>query len=130
MSVALDGDGSREAGDIDGAVELGEGVVHGLTEPVTRGDEADDGDEDDEGGESDDDAPEDAAPFGLERGFFGGEGFVGDYVRVGEMGQVHGLIASVNGVDGETSCAADAANELKFDLLVFGTTFSVGGGLV
>ena len=35
------------------------------------------------------DAAEDAAVFGLHRGFFGGEGFVGNYVRVGEMGKIH-----------------------------------------
>ena len=130
VGVAVDGDGSGEAGDVDGTVELGEGVVQGLTEPVAGGEEADDGDEDDEGGEDDEEPAEDAAAFGLQRGFFGSEGFVGDYVGVGEMRQVHGLIASVNGVDGETSCPADAADELKFGLLVFGRTFSVCGGLV
>jgi len=103
MSVALDGDGCGEARDGDGAVELGEGIVHGLAEPVAGGDEADDGDEDDERRESDDDAAEDAAARGLQCGLFGGEGLVGDYVGVGEMGQTHGLIASVNvvGFDGE-----------------------------
>jgi hypothetical protein len=91
VGVALDGDGSREVGDGDGTVELGEGVVHRLAEPVACGDEADEGDEDDERGESNDDATEDAAAFGMQRGFFGGEGFVGNYVRVGEMGQIHDL---------------------------------------
>jgi hypothetical protein len=52
VGVALDGDGGGEAGDGDRAVELREGVVHGLAEPVARGDEADDGEEDDESGEA------------------------------------------------------------------------------
>jgi hypothetical protein len=86
VGVALDCNGGREAWDRDGTVELWEGVLHALAEPVVRGEGANDNDEDHEGGESDDDAPEDASAFGLQRGFFGGEGFVGDYVDVGEMG--------------------------------------------
>jgi hypothetical protein len=97
VGVALDGDGSGEAGDGDGAVELREGVAHGLAEPVAGGYEADYGDENDEGGEGDDDAAEDAAAFGLQRGLLGGEGLVGYYVGIGEMGETHGLMASVNG---------------------------------
>jgi hypothetical protein len=97
VGVALDGDGSGEAGDGDGAVELGKGVAHGLAEPVASGDEADDGEENDEGGEDDGDATEDEFAFGLLRGLLRGEGLVWDYVGVCEMGQTHGLIASVNG---------------------------------
>jgi hypothetical protein len=93
VSIALDGDGGREAGDGEGAVKLREGISHGLAEPVTGDEGADDNDEDDERGEGDDDATEDAAAGGLQRGLFGGEGLVGDYVGVGEMGQIHNLIA-------------------------------------
>jgi hypothetical protein len=99
VGVALDGDGGGEAWDRDGTVELRERVLYALAEPVVGDEGANDNDEDHERGESDDDAPEDAAAFGLQRGFFGGEGFVGDYVGVGEMGQIHGLIASVNGAE-------------------------------
>ena len=70
----------------EGSVELREGVAHGLAEPVARDEGATDKDEDDERGEGDDDAAEDAAAFGSQCGFFRGEGFVGDYVGVGEMG--------------------------------------------
>ena len=100
VGVALDGDGSRETGDGDGAVELGEGVVHGLAEPVARGDEADDGDKDDEGGEDDGGAAEEEFALGLSCGLLRGEGFVRDDVGVCEIGQTHGLIASVNGAGG------------------------------
>jgi hypothetical protein len=93
VRVALDGDGGGEAGDGEGTVELGEGVAHGLTQPVTRDQGADDDDEDDEGGEGDDDAAEDAAAFGLQPGFFGSQGLVRDYVGVGEMGEIHNLTA-------------------------------------
>jgi hypothetical protein len=93
VGVAVDGDGSGEAGDGDGAVELGEGVLHGLAEPVAGGEEADDGEEKDEGDEGDDDA----AAFGLPGGLPRGEGLVGDDVRVCEVGEAHGFIASVNG---------------------------------
>ena len=34
---------------------------------------------------------------GLEGGLLRGEGLVGNYVGVGEMGEAHGFIASVNG---------------------------------
>lgn len=98
--VALDGDGSGEAGEGESSVELGEGVVHGLAEPVAGGDETDDGDEEDQREESDEDAAEDSSAQGLERGFLLGEGLVGNYVGVGEVGQAHVLMASVNGVDG------------------------------
>jgi hypothetical protein len=64
---------------------------------VAGGDEAADGDEDDERGEGDDDAAEDATAFGLQRGLLRGERLVGNYIGVGEMGEAHGLIASVNG---------------------------------
>ncbi len=91
--VALDGDGGGEAGDGDGAVELWKGVVHGLVDPVPGGDEGDGADDDDEGGEDDDDAEEDAAALGVQRGLLGGEGRVGNYVGVGEIGEIHRLIA-------------------------------------
>ena len=96
VGVALDGDGGREAGDGDGAVELRERVSHRLAEPVARDEGADDNDEDDERGEGDDDASEDTAACGLQRGLFGSEGLVGDYVGVGEMGKVHNLIQGLN----------------------------------
>jgi hypothetical protein len=97
VGVALDGDGSGEAGDGDSTVELGKGVAHGLAEPVARDNQADDGGENDEGDEDDDDAAEDAAAFGLDGRLLWGEGFVWDDVGVCEVGEVHGLIASVNG---------------------------------
>ena len=93
VGVALDGDGGGEAGDGHGAVELGKGVVHGLVDPVPGGDEGDGADDDDEGGEDDDDAEEDAAALGVQRGLLGGEGRVGNYVGVGEIGEIHRLIA-------------------------------------
>jgi hypothetical protein len=71
--------------------------LHGLAEPVAGGDEADDGGKDEEGGEDDGDAAEEAVAGGLSRSLFGGEGFVWDYVWICEMGETHGLIASVNG---------------------------------
>jgi len=105
VGVALDGDRCGEAGYGNGAVKLGEGVAHGLAEPMARPEGADDDDQEDEGGEGDDDAEEDAATSGVERCLFGGEGGVGDYVGVGEMGQTHGLMASVNGAGGERAVA-------------------------
>jgi len=115
MGVALDGDGSGEAGDGKGTVELGEGVVHGLAEPVARGDEADDGEENDEGGEDDGDAAEEAAAVGLPGRLFWSERLVGDDVGRGEVGEVHGLIASVNGADGRWwfQASRSEANHLK-----------------
>jgi hypothetical protein len=109
VGVALDGDGSGKAGDGDRAVELGQGVAHGLMEPVAGGNEADDGEENDEGSEGDYDATEEAAAFGLEGGLLWGEGLVGDDVGGGEVGEVHGFTASVNGVGFEVwvrECAA------------------------
>jgi hypothetical protein len=97
VGVALDGDGSGEARDGDSTVELREGIVHGLAKPVARGGEANDGDEDGKGGEDDDDAAENAAAFSLDGRLLRGEGFVWDDVGVCEVGEVHGLIASVNG---------------------------------
>ena len=91
VGVALDGDGSREAGDGDGAIKLGKGVAHGLAEPVARGDESDDGEQDDERGEDDDDVAEDAAAFGLESRLVRSERFVWDHIRICEMGEAHGL---------------------------------------
>ena len=70
MGIALDGDGSGEAGEGDGTIKLREGVVHGLVEPVACDEVADDGDENHERCEGDDDAAEDAAAFGLQRAFF------------------------------------------------------------
>jgi hypothetical protein len=98
VGVALDGGGSGEARDGDSTVELGEGVAHRLMEPVTGCEEAGDGDKDGEGGEDEDDAEEEAAAKGLLGGLLRGEGFVWDDVGVCEVGEVHGLIASVNGV--------------------------------
>ncbi len=100
VGVALDGDGSGEAGDGDSTIELGEGVAHGLAEPVACGDEADDGEQDDEGDEDDGDAAEDAAAFGLEGLLLWSERLVGDDFGGREVGEVHGLIASVNGAEG------------------------------
>jgi hypothetical protein len=118
VGVALDGDGSGEAGDGDRTVELGEGVLHGLAEPVARGDEADDGEENYEGGEDDGDAAEEAAVFGLQGGLLRGERFVWDDVGVCEMGEVHGLIASVNGAGGVEwrVCCSDTV-DLRFNLV-------------
>jgi hypothetical protein len=76
VGVALYGDGSREAGDGDGAVELRKGVAHGLAEPMPGGDEADEGEEDNERSEDDDDVAEDATAFGLESRLVRREGFV------------------------------------------------------
>jgi len=89
VGVTLDCDGGREPGDGEGTVELGKGIAHRLAEPVARAKGANNNNEDDERRERDDDAAEDAAAFGLQRGFLGGEGLVGDYVGVGEMGQIH-----------------------------------------
>jgi hypothetical protein len=61
LIVALDGDGSREAGDGKGAVDLGEGVAHGLIGPMTTVEEGYCGDDDDERGEDDHRAEEDTA---------------------------------------------------------------------
>jgi hypothetical protein len=97
VGVALDGDGSGEAGDGDSTVELGEGVAHGLAEPVAGDDEANDCGQDDENDKDDDDAAEDAAAFGLEGRLLQSERLVGNDVRVCEIGETHGLIASVNG---------------------------------
>jgi hypothetical protein len=97
VGITLNGDGSGEAGEGDGAVELGKGVAHGLAEPVACGDEADDRDEDDEGGQDEGDAAEEAAALGLQRGLLRSKRLVGDDIGRGEVGEVHGLIASVNG---------------------------------
>jgi hypothetical protein len=97
VGVTLDGDGGGEAGDGDGPVELGEGVAHRLAEPVVGGNEADYDEENCEDGEDDDGAADDAPAVGLPRGFLRGERFVRDDVGVCEMGEAHGLIASVNG---------------------------------
>ncbi len=56
--------------------------------------------EDDEGAENDDDAEEDATACCLEGDLLRGEGFVWNYVCVGEVGKTHGFIASVNGGEG------------------------------
>jgi hypothetical protein len=87
VGVALDGDARGEAGNGDGAFELRKGVVHGLAEPVARDDEADGGDKEDGGGEDEQGAADEQATAG----FFRGEGLVGDYFGVGEMGEAHGL---------------------------------------
>ena len=85
--VALNGDGSREAGEGDSPVELREGVAHGLAEPVTRDDEADDAEKKDK----DRQREEDAATSSLPRSLFRAEGFVGDHVGVRQMRKTHGL---------------------------------------
>ncbi len=97
MGVALDGDGSRQAGDRDGAVELREGILHRVAEPLAGDDKADDSEENCQGGDDDGDAAEEATARDLPRGLLRGEGCVWDHIRVGEMGEAHGLIASVNG---------------------------------
>ena len=60
---------------------------------MAGGDEADDDDEEDGGGEGEEDTAEQKATAG----FFRAEGFVGDDVGVGKVGETHGFIASVNG---------------------------------
>jgi hypothetical protein len=60
---------------------------------VASRDEADGDGEDDERGEGEADTAEEAPAPGLPLGLFGGEGFVGNYFGVREMGEVHGLIA-------------------------------------
>lgn len=67
VGVALDGDGTGEAGDGEVAVELGECVAHGLARPVAAAKEGGDGEDDGEGGEDDDGAEEDAGAEGLQR---------------------------------------------------------------
>jgi hypothetical protein len=99
--VALDSDGCSEAGNGDGAVELGEGVMQGLPDPISCSDETDDNDKDDESREDDDGAAEDASTSGLQRSLFGGEGLVWNDFGIGEMRQTHGLVASVNGAGGD-----------------------------
>ena len=85
--VALNGDRSRETGEGDGPVELRKRVAHGLTEPVTRDDEADDAKKKDE----DRQCEEEAATSSLPRSLFWAEGFVGDHVGVRQVGKTHGL---------------------------------------
>jgi hypothetical protein len=97
VGVALDGDGCGEAGDGDCTVELREGVAHGLAEPVAGDDDANGCGQDDENDKDDDDAAEDAAAFGLEGRLLQSERLVGNDVGVCEIGETHGLIASVNG---------------------------------
>lgn len=87
MGVALDSDGGRESSDGDGAVELGEGVGDGLTEPMAGSEEAHDGDEDDESGEGEEGAAEEDATSG----FFWREGQVGNDLSVGEVGRLMDL---------------------------------------
>ena len=60
VGVALDGDGSGEAGDGEGAVDLREGVAHGVADPVASADEGDGGEEEDERNEDGDGSEEDA----------------------------------------------------------------------
>jgi len=70
VCVALDSDRGGEGGKGDGAVELREGVVEGLVEPVARDEVAGGGDENGERDEGDGDAAEDTAAFRQSRGFF------------------------------------------------------------
>jgi hypothetical protein len=72
VRIALDADGSGEARDREGAVKLGERLVHGLAEPLAGADEADDGDKDDEGSEDDCDAADEESAFGLPGGLLRG----------------------------------------------------------
>ena len=74
---------------------------------MPREDEADDRQEEDDGGEDDDDAADDEAASGLLRDLLRSEGDVWNRVGGGEMGQVHGLIASVNGAGGSVGAAGD-----------------------
>jgi hypothetical protein len=78
MGVALDGDGSGEAGDGEGAVEPREGGAGGGADPVLGGEEADDGQEDHDGGGDAEDAQQAGGEAGA-RGAGGGwdvrEGF-------------------------------------------------------
>jgi hypothetical protein len=67
LAVALDRDGSGEAGDGESAVELGERVAHGLVDPVAAVEEGCDGDDDDESGEDGKRSGEDATALSLER---------------------------------------------------------------
>jgi hypothetical protein len=97
VGVALDGDGSRETGDRDGAVESRKGVLHRVAEPLAGDDKADDSEENCQGGDDDGDAAEEATARGLPRDLLRGEGRVRDHIGVCEVGEAHGLIASVNG---------------------------------
>jgi hypothetical protein len=106
MGVALDGDGSGEAGDGDGAVELGKPVVHGLAEPLTRDEESDDGDEENKSCCGEEDVADQPATSGLLRG----KGVVWDNVGVGEIGEAHGLMASVNETQGDLRLKRKAAS--------------------
>ena len=64
-----------------------ERVGHGLAEPVARGDEADDGDQE----QGSDEDEQGAADEQAAARFSWGEGLVGDYFGIGEMGETHGL---------------------------------------
>ena len=61
MSVTLDGDGSGEARDSDGAVELRERCLHGALNPEA-------GSEEDGGEQEDQDGEEDGEDFGEDGG--------------------------------------------------------------
>lgn len=61
VGIALNGDGSREAGDGEGSVDLREGVAHGFARPVAPADEGDSHEDTGEGDEDSDGSDEDAA---------------------------------------------------------------------
>ena len=99
LSVSLNGDGCGETSDGEGAVELGEGVAHGLAGPVAGGEEGDDSEDEkkwDEDGDCFDEKGSAKARAGAdelfvkgameESGGFGGFGFV----------VIHALIQRIN----------------------------------
>ena len=104
LRVTLDGDGCGEAGDGEGAIELGEVVAHGLTDPMAAGEEGDGGEDEEEREEDGEGFDEEAHAatrlrgrwFGVdcamgERSCFGGFRFV----------VIHVLSQSLNGAQGE-----------------------------
>ena len=79
LGVALHGDRRGEAGDGEGAVELGQGIAHGLADPVTAAKEGDGGDDEEkrkEDGKGLDKKTH--ATAWLRDGWFGGERTVGE----------------------------------------------------
>ena len=62
VGVALDGDGCAEAGDREGAIELGEGCLHGMPCPES-------GSEEDASEHEEEDGEEDGEDFGEDGGF-------------------------------------------------------------
>ena len=105
VGVALDGDGSGEAGDGEGAVDLREGVAHGLAGPVASADEGDSSEEEGEGDEDGDGSEEDATAARGESAFPESAvvgcvwGTAGEQRRFGGswIVEIHALIQSLNG---------------------------------